>query len=625
MTPAPQIGRAERLQILDAVELVLGELYAHLSLKRARYGVDPLQRLQILRSDARGRQDAAAFHAELSAIFTQLRDYHTRYIWHRERTGQVAALPFLAEMYGPDDAPRYLVTKIGRALSAGSFRPGVELLRWNGVPIDRAVLRHAEQECAGRPDGLRAAAMSTLTLRSLQFGPPPDEQWVVIGYRIADDAPEQEIRLDWRIIAAPQARRLQGGAPNGTGNPHLRAFNRAAGAVRHAKMALFAPEALEGQVLRQARWQDLGAGVRTQALDTSLPDLLRVQLLQVDDGPAKSATVGYLRIFGFDVEPAVLLGELLHLIPQLPREGLIIDVRGNPGGNIAAAERALRLFTPHPIVPTSFALRATPRTRALAQPQLQEIGAALRPWRESLDTALRNGELYTRAHPLTELQACNAIGQRYGGTVLLVADTSTYSAGDLFTAGFVDNGVGPFVCVGQATGGGGANAWDYGEIREALAEAGVQLPALPRDVGMSFAFRRALRAGPSEGLLIEDLGIPAASRYAMSRDDLLHGNRDLLRHCIGRLRAAGPGSAMELDLASDEQGAPVLVVETRGLELVDLYVDEHPFGSFPVQRRGQRLEIALGADARRVEAQGFAGGRLRQQRKAMLDDQVSAR
>ena len=49
--------------------------------------------------------------------------------------------------------------------------------------------------------------------------------------------------------------------------------------------------------------------------------------------------------------------------------------------------------------------------------------------------------------------------------MVLVGDSTTYSAGDLFSAGFVDNDIGPFVCVGEATGAGGANVWDYAELR----------------------------------------------------------------------------------------------------------------------------------------------------------------
>ena len=126
---------------------------------------------------------------------------------------------------------------------------------------------------------------------------------------------------------------------------------------------------------------------------------------------------------------------------------------------------------------------------------------------------------------------------------MLVGDTNTYSAGDLFSAGFVDNDIGPFLCVGEATGAGGANVWDYDELRKALAGTAIALPPLTGGIGLSFSFRRATRAGPSEGLTIEDVGV-AGAPYAMTRNDLLAGNGDLLMRCVALLRQQ-PLSALD--------------------------------------------------------------------------------
>src|SRR5688500_12152316 len=44
------LTRAERLRLIEGLELVLEGVYTHLPLKRARYGFDPIQRLRILRT-----------------------------------------------------------------------------------------------------------------------------------------------------------------------------------------------------------------------------------------------------------------------------------------------------------------------------------------------------------------------------------------------------------------------------------------------------------------------------------------------------------------------------------------------------------------------------------------------
>jgi hypothetical protein len=53
---------------------------------------------------------------------------------------------------------------------------------WNGVPFDRAVDLHADSETGARPDARQARALDSLTFRSLEYGPPPDEHWVDISY-----------------------------------------------------------------------------------------------------------------------------------------------------------------------------------------------------------------------------------------------------------------------------------------------------------------------------------------------------------------------------------------------------------------------------------------------------------
>ena len=62
---------------------------------------------------------------------------------------------------------------------------------------------------------------------------------------------------------------------------------------------------------------------------------------------APGGPFGYLRVYGFDSQPGPFIDELIRLIPLLPDRGLIIDIRGNPGGYIWAAELALQLFTPN--------------------------------------------------------------------------------------------------------------------------------------------------------------------------------------------------------------------------------------------------------------------------------------
>jgi len=601
------LSHAERRRLLAVIEKVIEGAYAHLPLKKARYGTDPVQRLRILGSRVEQLSDDA-FRLELTDILTRLRDGHTRYATGALRE-KLAVLPFLVEMIGTLSAPTYLVTKVGDGLTP-AFRPGVVLEYWNGVPIDRAVQLHSESEVGGRPDSQRALATQSLTIRSLEYSPLPDEDWVVVSYR-STTGRAREIKLPWRVIDLSAVDTFQDKTAGESLRMHpTRAVNPAAAATQQVKVLMFAPGALTGEQAKPPK----RTAVKTRGLSnakvisTNLTSTFKAMSLSAPDGD-----YGHLRIFNFDgpnpkdPNPAPFLMELHRLVRLLPDRGLILDIRNNPGGNIVAAEQALQFFTPKHIEPTRFSLLATPFTRAMAE--LRSLRELLAPWKPSLDAAVLNGELYSQPIPITDVKKCNNIGQKYGGPVVLVSDSTTYSAGDLFSAGFVDNGIGPFVCIGQATGAGGANMWEYDLLRSKLGSSNLALPDLPGRSVLEFSFRRATRSGPNEGVPIEDIGI-AGTPYALTRDDLLAGNCDLIEHCINLLRQQ-PLTKMKNSL--DPQ-ARTVTVTTEGLSRVDALFDEHPGTSTRVTGTATTT-ITYPSGTRAVHLIGWRRGQVLQRRR----------
>lgn len=581
-----QLSWGERLDVLDAWSQVLDGLYAHLPLKRALYGFDPIRALERLRQQVPALTDLQ-FHREVHGLVNRLRDAHTQYRGPEVPDASVVALPFLVEDCGPAERPEYLVTKIATPeVDDARFVPGVRLEYWNGIPFDRAVDLHAERETGGRPDARRARALESLTVRALSGGPPPDELWVIVGYRDLGGRP-REVRLPWRcyapgrVSAAAEQRRSRA----------RRAIDDAAETVRRAKKMLFNDRAW-GAELRER-----GRGAGAPALDdfaTARP---------VDAGGRK---VGHLRLWSFDVDDDVAFVDgVARMLARLPQDGLIVDLRHNPGGLIWAAERLLQLFTPGAVRPTRFAMRTTPETLAIAEAATNR--GDLGPWAESLATAARTGEPYSAHLPITSLEQCNDVGQRYGGPVVVVVDANTYSSGDLFTAGVVDNGIGTVVCVGEATGAGGANVWGHADVQAALRAAGRRTPDLPEDVGLSVAIRRAVRSGDADGRLIEDDGV-VGQPYAMTRDDVLHGNRDLLAHCAAIL-AASPRTKLKVLRAA---GAYRLV--SRGLDRIDVFADGQPLRSSLRPKGRKAPQVRVPARTRSLEVVGYEGTTLRQRR-----------
>ena len=599
------LGGAARERLVDTFLALMEGLYVHLPLKRSMYGRDPVQQLRLLRqrSPTLSRQ---AFHGELARILTELRDAHTRYLGPADWRSKVAVLPFMVELFESTAGPGCLVSNVaeGDPVFEGThFGKGVEVLWWNGVPIERALERYADRETGGRPDARLARACESLTFRPLGYGLPPDEHWVYVGFKTPEpDGKEQEIRIDWRVVDIARTKEREEAPAPGAAHCAL-AVDPAAESARRAKKLLFAPEV----------WYEHEHGAPSALAGREAPSADHWTTGRFQDNVAAkqvetaSGTFGYLRLWSFDLLDADgFLTEVQELLKLLPRRGLIVDVRANPGGLIWAAERLLQLFTPREIVPTRFSFLATDLTREMADAP-QNV-TSLGSWRRSLREAVENGEPYSREVPLTPSSLCNNLGQCYGGPVVCVVDANTYSAGDLFAAGFVDNQIGQLISVGKATGAGGANVWTPVDVQRALAGTQHALESLPEGIGFTLAVRRAVRSGDAAGTLIEDVGVPGQIRRGLSRDDLMFGNRDLLSLC-GALLASEPVT----DLSVERVGEARIEVVPSGLDRIDVFADDRPTGP-SLAANGDLLTVELPPTWAEAAVLGYQGQILRQRR-----------
>jgi hypothetical protein len=599
-----ELDADQRVEVIDVFTGLFEGLYAHLPLKRSMYGIDPVQRLRLLKLRV-DQLDSLSFHYELAGIVTGLRDAHTRYVGPAELAGRAAMLPFLVEAYGPVKAPRYIVSKMLADPSliedCQSFQPGVEIRWWNAVPMDRAVDRHADQETGGRTDTRRARALESMTLRALQYCPPPDERWVTVGYLDLAGKPS-ELRVSWRMVTARQSSQL---APPAAGRgDRARGIDPAAETHRQVKKLLFAPHQwyADHQQAGSASKRPVSRQPTAEAgwLPTSMPDVLAAK-----EKTVRGQRLGYLRLWSFDVaDDQAYVEEVTRLLGLLPDRGLIIDLRSNPGGLIWAAERLLQLLTPNPVQPVRFSMLATSLTRAMAA--APQNAAELEPWRQSLQDALADGEAYSCATPISQLQGTFQV---YGGPVVAIVDPNTYSAGDLFAAGFVDNAIGPLIGIGEATGAGGANVWSPQQVQDALLGTAFEQRQLPAGIGYTLSVRRATRVGPVDGAAIEDVGVRADRQYSMTKRDLTGSNEDLLAFA-GRLVLQRRYS--RLTVTAPAVGQP-LAVRTHNIDQLDVIVDgrHQPSRTAPVAS----VRVELPSDWTEVEIQGRARGELLQRRR----------
>ena len=595
LAKAGTLSPKQRAVLVDQAAVLIDQIYVHLPLKRAMHAVDPVQRLRNLKARMAPMSERE-FHDELISIFTELRDLHTNYILPAPYADNLAFLPFLVEEC--DSPPRYLVTKMLAGFTHPTFGVGAQITHWSGVPIDRAVEVNAARQAGSNTDARHARGLEALTIRDMSQSAPPDELWVDVEYVPAAGGAAQHLQLDWQVFQPDPA--PNGVDPNSASAAAAKAlgYDAATEARRRAKKALFNPTAMAAEAIAAEAGTPAGAGTPADDTTTTMPDVLSFRPI-----PTATGSLGYLRIWTFMVDDAnAFLDEAIRLLGLLPQDGLIIDVRGNGGGNLLCAEGMLQLFTPGTVEPTLLSLIATPLTVAISDGQLGEQ-SGLTPWHDSLAQAAQTGSAFSQGLPILPVADFNALGQHYQGPVVLITDALCYSATDMFAAGFRDNSLGPILGTAANTGAGGANVWTQDLLRQLF---GAPFTTLPKGAAFRVAFRRTTRAGAAGGTPIEDLGIVPDAVHLMTTDDVLNGNVDLLA-AAAKLIGALPVHRLDVTVgkASASTSRLRLKLSTSGIDRVDVAVDGRPVESVDVADGAKTITIAKPPAG--AHTLGFAG------------------
>jgi hypothetical protein len=591
-----ELDHAARVEIVDQAICLLEGFYAHLPLKRAMHAVDPVQRLKLLKRRLHMLESEIQFHHEMTTIFTSLRDLHTNYILPSYFADATAFLPFKVKPCYDRGERRYIVSDLLGDISDSDFQRGVELTYWNAIPINRAVEIAAGYHAGSNPAARHARGVDLLTTRTMNLWPPPDEEWVIVGYLDANGN-AREVHIEWNVMNLPPRPESVAAEPTVA---EFMGIDLEGDSRRRLTTLLYAPAAAKRRAAAaEAAGGDVASAVG--GLQSVLPEVFTAAVVSHGD-----KTFGHLRIQTFDVNDDLFLDEAIRLLehPLFPKTGLILDVRGNGGGLIWAGERLLQLFTPRRIEPTRAQLIATP----LAV-QLCAADPLLEAWKPSMARAFETGAAYSAAFPITDPERCNDIGQRYYGPVVLLTDARCYSTTDMFAAGFLDHDIGQIIGLDATTGAGGANVWPHDLVRRHCDDAGVSTPLAPMaaGVGMRVAIRRTLRVGPEAGTEIEDLGAPSDIIHLQTLDDVLYGDRDLLNRACLVLSETPPHSlAVTAARAGD---AVTLDIAASGIDRLDIFVDGRPNRSDDIATPATRLTVPAPVGAT-LQIDGFQQGRL---------------
>ena len=609
---------AERSQLLDQIEMVLRNLYAHLPFKKiADPTRDPFRMIDEIRPQLEALSDMD-FHACVLLVLATVRDVHTSYVAPSPYRGAVAFLPFEIRFF--EDSKRrvrFLVTKCmatedDSVFRPAEFEPGVEVITWNGMPALEATMMAAQLQPGANQDAELTRGTLRMTLRSIAShsvdspggAPPfPVRNRARIGFVRPGEKREREIELPWMVATGLGGRRFSSAAfSSSPAMAELQQWSKCSYRPEKAAQAARAP----GSDFIEAQ---LASDPPTQGFPH--PDLLRNP-----EHPAWS--VGYLRIRHFANDVGSFfeeqrLEELREIIARLDREargGLILDIRGNPGGQIRVAERALQYFSPREIKPLRFHFPRTELVSSVLQVLRESpvVNPEFSPWLAAQPGDDTTDPQLTPGRPLTPPEIANDTGQIYQSPVVLLFDAMTYSAADMFAAGFQDHEVGQLIGVDCSTGGGGANAWMYSDIRDNLPNLpGFEFQGLPADCELSVAVRRCFRTGAIPEP-IEDIGIAPNFFHARTERDILAGNADLFEFAYDRLMEAPLHRVDVVDRAESAEGV-VWTIITGGLGWVRFRVQEKILAQGEVadgEKRSFRLALNAGEpEPERVRVEGF--------------------
>ncbi len=587
--------------------LLIEENYVHRPLKESMHGVNPVQRLRLIKhrldqSTSATMNSEFEFHREMLEVFNSVRDLHTNYLLPAPFNNTVAFLPFDVEEYFDEKEPKYIASHFMQGFSHQHFKPGVEITMWSGVPIGRAIAVNADRHAGSNLAARHVRGIDGLTIRPLQRSLPPDELWVIIGYTDLNGN-ARELRQDW--LVSPPLPDTDGVDPDSASeNASCLGMDLEVDIIRRMKKMLFAPKVVAeaGKKRRKLSMRRPAAG---DAVPTSMLGIFSAKSVETPSG-----IFGYIRIFSFNVDdPSAFVEEFIRLTELLPQSGLIIDVRGNGGGHIWGSEGLLQVLTPFEIAPEPVQFINTPlNLRICKRHEGNPVGIDLGPWVESIKGSVETGAVYSRAFPITPVEFANQWGQKYHGPVILITDARCYSATDIFAAGFKDHNIGPILGADDNTGAGGANVWTHGLLRELLrvpspADPDSPYENLPNSANMRVSIRQTLRVGEQAGTPVEDLGVTPDQRYFMTKSDLLSGNEDLINSAAKTLSTM---PVRKLTAVTNQSGSILTIEATSiGLSRLDMYIDSRPVESRDINDGTHSFEVDLPTNATLLELAGY--------------------
>lgn len=488
------------------------------------------------------------FHATMAKIFQRGNDFHSVYALPEPLNSTIAGLGFDATVfYDPTDVTkegeprrRYVAFDVVESLipKGSAFGKGSELLTYDGERFDVAVKSAGIKSYGSNTASQIKQGTSLISSRSLIANPVPLEPTVEIGF-INPDGTEGTVTLPWIFVQTKDKNvarsvssqfvptRSNAGAFSGLSRPP------------HPPTDIEIQKAPESSV----RVPEKGR--------VPIPvSFLYEEYFAAEVVPTKSGFVGLLRIKSFDADSSVgILSELVRILGQMPNNGLIVDIRDNPGGSPDLTKSIAEIVTGKPVPAVPMAYRATQLVKDTFEsldltdlpPDLTDEFSAILA---AVSTSFLVGEpICGPTSTLLSIDPTSSLPGFYDGPIVTVMNSNSYSAADFYAALQVDERMSLLVGTNDATGGGGASAVAYDDLVDLFP---LVYDPLPKTVNFfTSALGRFYRTGRNAGAIVESFGVEPDIRYYPTYNDSMTPDCDLLDFLGEKLAELGTGNGRQ--------------------------------------------------------------------------------
>ena len=497
------------------------KLWRHIREVAGRINIDtrPRSYLSLLRTPI----TTLEFHTHIRNIFLLVRDGHTAYF---PPFIGIGFYPFrVLDFFTSNGRRRVVVVEVARGVKVPpTFEVGVEVLTIDGVPVLEAAKQVGRQRYSANPENMIATGLEALTYRTF-VGAFPNRDFMSITYR-SKRGKVVTSRLDF-MYAIEKGILPNMTVPAGTGTMSL-LMNRG---MKRASMG-------EGRSISPGDMKEMLARMSETYSFNSTGAFVNSTVRTKEGSFGKIA----VRDFG-DSSPKLddYFAEFRSMLLHFPQnEGVVIDIRNNPGGNDIVSSALAQLLTDAKrlVRTNNVEVRLSETTRDIAIRDMNKVNRTLadrgvnantkvgrfleNQQSVTLEQAWLFGDKYFAVQKQHTEFANEYEGKRFTGPVIILVDAKTFSAAENFASVIQDSFIAPIVGVSANTEGGGSFPQFYSAFSEILPE---KFP--PLKVNAAFSTRRAKRSGDNQGQLYEYFGVTVDKRYWYTKDDILNGDVDL--------------------------------------------------------------------------------------------------